>query len=193
MIQLILSVILGVGFLFVLFLFWRRDRASAEGGAQALQEARSALDSLQFSLLPPEVVARIFARDDLEYIESTTPGHIQEYFFKERRQIALMWINQVRSEIVSLRRFYLGRSRMYAQLSARTEIGTALNFAAVLSACRVLHVLLYMRGSLAAPRMVGATIAKAARVCEISAKSLDFLNPMRRDEIGNGRTGDEAA
>ena len=193
MTQLILSLLLGAGFLFVLFLFWRRDRASALGGAQALLEARNALDALQFGLLPPELVARIFAREDLEYIESTTPGHIQKYFYKERRQIALTWINQVRGQIVSLRRFYLGRSRMYAQMNAKTEIGIALNFAALISACRVLQLLLYARGPFAAPRMVGATIAKAERVCEISAKSLAFLNPMKTDAMSDGQTGDEAA
>jgi hypothetical protein len=192
-IQLILYIVLGLGLLCVLFLFWRRDRASAEGGAQALQDARNALDTLQLSLLPPEVVARIFARDDLEYVESTTPEHIQKYFFKERRHIALMWINQLRSQIVNLRRFHLGRSRFYAVVDTRTEIGLALSLATLISACHVLQVLLYVRGSLGAPRMVGATIAKAARVCEISAKSLDFLNSLSRDAVSNGPTGDEAA
>lgn len=187
MIQLIFFVALGVGFLLALFFFWRRDRATAEGGAEALLEAQSALNTLQSNLLPPELIARIFAREDLEYIEHTTPREIQKYFHKERRQIALIWVNRLRDQVESLRRFYVGRSRHYARMDGRTEMSLAWNFFLLLSACHLLQLLLYMRGPLAAPRIVEATIAKAGKVCEVSAKSMAYLKPtgMGRDEAGN--------
>lgn len=189
MIQLILFVSLGAGFLLALLFFWRRDRSAVEGGAEALLEARNALNTLQFSLLPPELIARIFAREDLEYIETSTTREVQKLFLQERRQIALIWIHQVRSELVSLRRFYVGRSRFYAQMSGRTEMLLAWNFAVLLMACRMVQLLLYARGPLAAPHMVGATIAKAGRVCEVSAKSFAYLQSMNQGGIHR----DEAA
>jgi hypothetical protein len=192
-IQFIFFLTLGAGFLLALFFFWRRGRSTAEGGAEALLDARNALNTLQFSLLPPELIARIFARADLEYIESSTSQEIQKYFHKERRQIALIWINQVRSHLVSLRRFYVGRSRFYAQMSGGTEMSLAWNFAMLLSACRMVQLLLYVRGPLAAPRMVGATIAKAGRVCEVSAKSLAYLKSMNPEGAGRDEAGNEAA
>jgi len=181
---------LGAGFLLALFFFWRRDRASAEGGAEALLEAQSALNTLQSSLLPPELIARIFAREDLEFIERSTTEDIQKYFYRERRQVALIWVNRLREQVESLRRFYVGRSRYYAQMDGGTEISMAWNFAVLLSACRLLQLLLFLRGPLAAPRVVGATIAKACRVCEVSAKSLDYLKPvgLGRDKAGNEAT-----
>jgi hypothetical protein len=192
-IQLIFFLLLGAGFLLALFLFWRRDHSSAEGGAEALLEARSALNTLQFNLLPPELIERIFAREDLEFVESSTPAHIREYFLKERKQIALIWINQVRSQIVSLRRFYLGRSRFYAHISVATEISMALNFITLLSECRMVQFLVYLRGPLAAPRVISATIVKAGKVCEASAQSLAFLNSINPDNITNDPTENEAA
>jgi hypothetical protein len=191
-IGMVFFLLLGASFLVLLYFFWRRDRSSAEGGAEALLEAQEALNTLQFGLLPPELISRIFARQDMEYVESSTPQHIQEYFFNERRQITLLWIDQVRRQIVNLRRFYLGHSRSYAQISARTEVSLALNFAVLVSACRVLQLLVYVQGPLAAPRMVGATIAKAARVCEVSAKSLAFLKPMNPEGVSSNGTENEA-
>lgn len=187
MIQLIFFVALGAGFLLALFFFWRRDRATAEGGAEALLEAQSALNMLQFNLLPPELIGRIFARDDLEYVECSTPQDVQKYFYKERRQIGLMWVNRLRDQVESLRRFYVGRSRYYARMDGRTEMSLAWNFFVLLSACHTLQLLLYVRGPLAAPWIVGATIAKAGEVCEASAKTIAYLKPtgMGRDEAGD--------
>lgn len=190
MIQLIFFVTLGAGFLLALFLFWRRDRATAEGGAEALQEAQNALNTLQSRLLPPDLIARIFAREDLEFIERSTTQDIQKYFYRERRQIALIWVNRLRDQVESLRRFYVGRSRYYARMDGGTEISMAWNFAVLLSACRLLQLLLFLRGPLAAPRMVGATIAMAGRICESSARSLDYLKPV---SLGRDKSGNEAA
>lgn len=193
MIQLIFFLVLGAAFLLALLLFWRRDHSSPEGGAEALVDAQNALNALQFNLLPPDLIGRIFSRDDLEFIESSSPEHVREYFLKERKQIALAWINHVRGEIVNLRRFYLGRSRFYARISLRTEISLALDFATLLSECRLVQFLLYWRGPLAAPRLIGATIAKAEKVCEISAKSLSFLSSMNPDYLTSDPTENEAA
>ncbi len=192
MIQLIFFVTLGAAFLVALFLFWRRDRAMADGGAEALLEAQNALDTLQLSLLPPELIARIFAREDLEYIKSATSQEIQKYFYNERRQIALIWVSHVRSQLVSLRRFYAGRSRHYARMDGRTEMSLAWNFAVLLAECRMVQIFLFMRGPLAAPRIVGATIAKAGRVCDVSAKSLSYLKPASQGGLGQDEAGNEA-
>jgi hypothetical protein len=51
----------------------------------------------------------------------------------------------------------------------------------------------YLRGPLAAPRLIGATIARADKVCELSAKSLPFLSSMNSDSLTSDPTGNEAA
>jgi hypothetical protein len=176
MIQLIFFLFIGV-LLFGSLFFLARRGPRPEGGAQALVDARHALNALQLDLLPSELIARILARQDCEYVVSETPQRIQEMFQSERKRIALSWVRQVRGQIQSLQRFHRGAARFYAQLNFRTEMGLALDFAMLLLACRALQVMLYLRGPYAVPRMVGATAAAAARLCDVSEKSLAFLKP----------------
>jgi hypothetical protein len=170
MIQLILFLLVGLLLLISLFSLARRS-PRAEGAGEVLAEARQALNALQMGLLPPELVGRIFAKDDLEYVISATPKRVQEMFFRERKRVALSWVRR---------------------LSFRSEMGLALDFVALLLACRALQIFLYLRGPYAAPRMIGMTMSTASRVCEISEKSLAFLNPAHSSQFAD-RSADSAA
>ena len=178
MIQLILFLLIGaLLFLSLIFLVWRSPRA--EKGSAALVEARQALVALQADLLPTELIGRIFAREDLEYVRSQAPARVCAMFLRERRVIALAWAAQIRKQVLNLMRFHLGSARFYAGLSFRIELALALQFAGLLLACRALQMVLYVGGPYAAPRIVGATVATAAQVCSISERSLAFLNSAR--------------
>jgi hypothetical protein len=175
MIQLILFSLIGALLVFALFFAMRRGPRT-EGSSTALVGARQALNSLQAGLLPPELVERIFAPEDYEFVASQAPKDVRDLFCAERKKVAIMWVDQVRQQIRSLMRFHLGSARFHAGLSLQTEIGLAVDFTGLLIACRALQVLLYLRGAYSAPRMVGATAATATRVCRISEESLAFLN-----------------
>ena len=174
MIQLVLFLVLAVLLLLALF-FFARPPAQSEAGATALIDASRALNSLQMELLPPEMVTRIFAREDLDYINSSASEEIRRIFLAEREQIALSWVRYLRRNILSLRRFHLGSARLYAGLNFRSEVMLAVDFAYLLFACRVLEIALWMRGPYGATRIVRATTAGAARVCQISERSLGML------------------
>jgi hypothetical protein len=175
-IQLISFLLIGALLLVSLYSFVRRDER-AEGGSGALVEAKQALNTLQAALLPRELVDRIFARQDLEYVDSEAPKEIRELFLEERTRIALSWVSRVRLQVLNLRRFHLRSARFYAKLSPWTELSLAASFATLLLECRALQVFLYVRGPFAVPRMVGTTAATAARVCKVSEQSLAFLTP----------------
>ena len=174
--QLVLVLLLAVLFVAVLFVFARKQGTRAEGVADALVSARQALNSLQGSLLPPELVHRIFAREDLDYVSSVGSKEIREAFVRERRSVALRWVGQVRRQVLNLRHFHSGHSRFYAQLDLHTEIGLALSFASLLLACRMLETVFYVRGPFAAPKMVGRMIGTAGVICAVSERSLAFLS-----------------
>ena len=185
MIQLILFLGIGALLLVSLYSFARRSNR-AEGGSGAIVEARQALNALQVGLLPPELVGRIFNRQDLEYVESKTSDEIRELFIEERKRIALFWVSRVRTQVLSLKRFHLGSARFYAQLSLRTELQLAMDFARLLFACRTLQFFLYVRGPYAVPAIVGSTAVTATRVCKISEKSLSFLTPAYAGRVVEG-------
>ena len=192
MIQLVLFLVLAALLLLALF-FFARPPAQSEAGAKALIEASRALSSLQMELLPPEMVARIFASEDLDYINSSASEEICRMFLAEREQIALSWVGYLRRNILSLRQFHLGSARLYAGLNFRSEVSLALDFAFLLFACRLLEIVLWMRGPYGAPRIVRATTAGAARVCQVSEKSLGMLRSGMGRPFGNPPAGDRAS
>lgn len=192
MIGLIVFLLIGAGLAVSLYLFARHS-PRATGGAEALIKARHALTALRGSLLTGEVVGRILAREDRDYVSSAAPASVLELFVQQRRRIALAWVSQVRSQIISLRRFHFGRSRFYARLSFGSEVALALNFAMLLLACHMLQILFYFGGPYAAPRIVGKAVAVAGKVCGVSEKSLAFLSPVDIGAFGNRSAGNRAA
>ncbi|MGA8367253.1 MAG: hypothetical protein ACLQMT_04035 [Candidatus Acidiferrales bacterium] len=191
MIELILFLLVGALLLFSLLFFAPRN-AQGQKDAEPLAQVQHALNVLQLGLLAPEIVGRIFAKGDFDYVVSETSAEIQKLFLEERRRLALSWVGQVRRQIVSLRRFHLGSARFYARLRFLTEMRLAWDFATLLFACRALQAAVYLRGPYAAPRLVGATAAAAARVCGVSEKSLDFLRPARVSSFGDDSAGGSA-
>jgi hypothetical protein len=182
-IQLILFLSLGAGFLVSLYLFARRG-SRVEGSAQDVLKAWQALTALQSGLLPPEIAERIFSTDDYEYLIRGEACCLGELFLNERRRIALLWVAQVRQQILSLRHFHLKSARFYSALSVRTEMRLAFEFLTLLCVCRWLQIALYLGGPYAAPRMAGRAAAAAARVCEVSEKSMSFLKATPIDTLG---------
>lgn len=187
MFQLVISLVVGLILAMSLYFFARRAKPSAEGSAQQLREARQTLDALQFGLLPNDLLERMFARDDLEYVLSAAPADVQTLFLKDRKRIALAWVRRVRRAVLDLMRFHSGNARLHARLDFSTEVRLALNFAGLLTACRLLQISMYLRGPYAAPGMVRVAAAAAGRVCSISEKSLAFLKGVDPLEGGAAR------
>lgn len=195
MIQVAFFVLVGTGLLVLLYFFARRTDPRAEGGAQALVVARQALNSLQTGLLPLGLVERVFAQDDLHFVMSTAGVPVRELFLRERKRIALSWIGQVRRQVVSLKQFHSGQSRLYAGLDIRSEFALAMSFASLLILCRVLQAVFYLRGPYAVPGVVGTAISAAGKVCAVSERSLAFLTPQGAETLGRNSadTGRHAA
>lgn len=193
MIQVILFLILGAGFLVLLYFFAGRKDARPEGGAEVLVQARQALNSLQTGLLPPELIVRVFAREDLEFVNSVGAPGVEALFLSERKRVALRWVAHVRKQVLSLKHFHSGQSRIYARLDARTEIALAFDFASLLIACRILQIVFYLRGPYAAPKMVQKAVGVAGKVCAVSQRCLAFLGPAKTGPLRNDSAGDSAA
>jgi hypothetical protein len=191
-IGLIFFLLIGAALLLSLFLLARRT-VRAEGTARALVDARQALHALQGELLPPGLVERIFAKQDFNFVTSSTSRQVQALFMQERKKVAVCWAQQVHAGVLRLMNFHLGQARFYAQLSLATEIKLAVNFAALLLACRIMQFALYLGGPFAVPGMVGRTAGSAARLCKASEKALAFLEPSRVDGLSKDSASGSAA
>ncbi len=192
MIALILSLLVGGGLLGILVLLARRANPPVEGSAQNLVEARQTLDMVQLGLLPRDLVERIFATRDLEYVTRVAPPGVQRAFLRERKRIAIAWVGRLRSSFVRLMRLHRTQARVYPHLSLRKEIALGLNFVALLATCSVLQIVFRLRGPYAAPRMLETATAAAARVCMISEESLAFLKTEPLRPLDDPARGSEA-
>lgn len=191
MIQLIFFLSIGV-LLFASLFFLARRKPRPEGSSGALIEARQALMALQAGLLPVELVKRIFAREDWEYVRAEAPSAVRDLFMQERKKVALLWVEQVRTQIHSLRRFHRGAARSYARLNPKTEMELALSFAGLLMACRAVQMVVYVGGPYAAPQMVASMANAASKACKISEQSLAFLNAAQLGMLNGPSTGQAA-
>jgi hypothetical protein len=186
-IQLLFFLSLAVAFFAFLAYFAYRGRA--EGGAVVLVEARQALFTLENDLICEQFVSRIFAPEDLEFVNSEHSAAIRRLFLEERKKVALIWVDRVQSQIRQLRHLHLGSARFYAQLDFKTELFLARDFTMLLVACWMLHLAFLVGGAYAAPGMVGNVAAAAGRVCEISRQSLAFLTKTGLDHLGSASAG----
>jgi hypothetical protein len=164
-----------VGLLLFALLLVLARRGRAEGGARALVGARQALYTLRSELLLQELVGRIFGREDMDYVLSLRSPSVEAVFFAQRKHIALMWVERIRTQVRHLRHLHLGSARFYARLEFKTELSLAWNFTILVLSCRVLQFAVFVGGPYAAPMIVGRVTEAAGHVCEISARSLAFL------------------
>jgi len=192
MTSLIIFLVLGASLLLLLVFALSRRRSPAAGSSEAFLDARQALSALQNDLLAADLVRRLFAKDDLDYILQFTPESVQKLFIQERRKVTLVWVRQVRKGVMSLRAFHRGQARHYARLRLETEFKLAVSFAVLLLACRALEIALYFKGPYAAPQIVGRTVGVAGRLCAISEKSLGFLTPGSLGDLTRGAAGEQA-
>jgi hypothetical protein len=174
---LILSLFLGLGLLALLYLLITRSSAAApEGSAQSLLAAHHALTRLQQSLLSPALVDRIFSDSDLQYVFSLESPALVQLFLRERRRLALLWVREVRSQILQLVRFHRSQSGFYTNLSFTEELSLTRTFWSLLLVCRSLQFLIYLRGPFVARAIAGRAVSSAGRFCDLAGSPIAFLS-----------------
>jgi hypothetical protein len=176
---LLFFIVVGALLLGGLFLLWRgRPAAESEPGqgAAALLAARNALQTLQYSLLAPELIGRIFAAEDQEYVNTAAPERVRQMFLEERRRISLLWIGGIRAQVSRLLRHHRSEARFHSQLNLSKELMLLVDCGSLLLSCRALQAAVYLRGPYGARALAGRTVIAAARLCDLSGQSLEFLN-----------------
>lgn len=168
-----------VGFTLLIFLYFLLTRSSAstaEGSAQSLQAAHHTIARLQQSLLSTRIVEAIFSESDLTFVQQSGSSDISHLFFSERRRIALLWVSEIRAQIICLSRFHRAQSGFYSDFSFSSEFSMVSGFWSLLLACRALQILIYFRGPFAARAIAIRTIETAGRLCQLAGQPIAFLD-----------------
>jgi hypothetical protein len=95
---------------------------------------------------PPEFVSKIFTRKDLEYVSELGSRRLEKFFRRERKAVALFWVQQTSAYIRGIKREHVEASRRSRDLEFATEARILLRYAGLQFICGVLFVSIELAG-----------------------------------------------
>jgi hypothetical protein len=123
----------------------------AARGSTAARELGSApdlplLDEAGLDACPAEFVARIFSSDDWEFVSGTRSRQLQGLFRRERKLVALVWVDQTSKSIRRIMREHTEATRQSHDLHFATETKLALQYAELMLICGMLFLAIQAAG-----------------------------------------------
>jgi hypothetical protein len=148
-------IFLAIGFLLIalLALLLRRSK-SASGDDYRPSESASSLPCQQFEERSRELVDRIFGPEDWDFALRCASKDVRRLFLIERKQIALCWLSQIRSQAKAALHFHVARARESETLEPMLELRLAFDYVAIRVKCGWIAAILFMQGPVALRRMV---------------------------------------
>jgi hypothetical protein len=108
----------GILLVFVLLLIARRKEVEEREGERAVApDQRECRNTLQ----RPELVLRIFSREDREFVLQMRSPRLQRMYKEERRKVALHWVRKTSREVRMIMRTHRLISRLSRNLDAAAE------------------------------------------------------------------------
>jgi hypothetical protein len=103
-------------------------------------------DGTELSLCPPEFVSRIFSIDDSKFVSATKSPQLRQLFRRERRAVALLWVQQTSAAIQRIMHEHLQLARVSHDLEFATEVQLFLLYAELMLICGLLFVAIQSAG-----------------------------------------------
>jgi hypothetical protein len=170
------AVLLGsVLFLLLLLLATRSAAAAREISSRSdvpLFDDEAALDPC-----PPEFVTRIFSPVDWEFVTGTNSRQLQKLFRRERKLVALVWVQQTSTAIRNIMREHTEVTRRSHDLHSATEIKLLAMYAELMLICGML--LLAIRA--AGPERVGGLAVYTQTLSQRLAQAQQDFQVVTRD------------
>ncbi len=95
---------------------------------------------------PPEIVSRIFSGDDWHFVEGVRSPLVKKLFRRERKAVALIWVQETSAGIRRVMREHLESARRSHDLEIASEAKIFLQYAQLQSACGVLFACIELAG-----------------------------------------------
>jgi len=136
------------------------------------------LIQLNLALPSAEVVQRIFAPEDSDFISREGNRRLDRLFLEERKRLALAWMRRTREVLRGLMSLHLKVVRQNAGSSMATEIRLGANYLFFVLTYELLMILILMRGPFGARRVIGLASRLADRAGSSSTRLLGSLDPI---------------
>lgn len=95
---------------------------------------------------PPQLAVRIFAREDWEFVSRMRSSGIEALFQKERKGLAVFWVQQTALGIRQVMREHAKVARRSRDLEMRTEVKLFWQYSELMLVCAALIVLIQIAG-----------------------------------------------
>jgi hypothetical protein len=95
---------------------------------------------------PLEFVSKIFSSDDSSFVSRLDSAYLQKLFQRERRAVALCWVQQTAATARGIVRGHLEASRRQKDLVVLTEMGILLRYLQIQSLCFVMSLSIRLAG-----------------------------------------------
>ncbi|MBZ5539112.1 MAG: hypothetical protein LAN61_01190 [Acidobacteriia bacterium] len=135
-----------LGFLFIVLIGFSFMREGAQSGSTRNRSEEQTAAAMPAVPCPPEVLERIFDREDSDFIAREHSRGAQELFHRERKRLAYLWLRQTRHEIANVRRYHAEIARKSTDLNPGTEIKIAVDCLLVSGMCWLMAVAIYFLG-----------------------------------------------
>ena len=180
--ELIIFLVVGLALVVVLLICVRRGVETA-ASRREFPEARKALLALQLELPPRDLMDRIFASQDWDFVLSLSLPRIQRIFLRERKTVALSWLRHTRMKARRLMDFHLKAVRRNIAVSRAVEFELAINYILFLVICRILLGLIWLHGPFGTRRLVGYAASMGEHLALTFGSLLARLDPVYLDRL----------
>jgi hypothetical protein len=140
-----------------------------KGASSARQLSSTALrgeDAAEFAPCPPEFVSKIFSRADWEFVTETKSPLLEDLLRRERKQVALFWIQQTSAAIQRIMREHAQVSRESDTLEFTTEMKLVFQYTELMLICGMLFVAIQSAGPLRLRRLALYADSLAQRIAQ---------------------------
>jgi hypothetical protein len=138
--------------------------------------ARATVDSV---FEETAAIKRIFADEDMEFISRGGTPHVQRFFLKERKELAIQWVRMTKRDIAHLMNLHLKLASYTYDPNPTFEFGLTANYLCFVLVSKALLILLWARGPFEAARIVGYTLRKAEHFCSVFSLRLEETDPQK--------------
>jgi hypothetical protein len=139
------------------------------------------LDALE--IRPQLLACQIFDDGDWKYVCDAAPAGERKIFLRERTNIALTWLNEMRAQAAQVMWLHRQASRRAPDLSASLELEIAGNYAAFLACCYAMRVAIRLRGPFGTRATMDRLLGCSSRLWQGSEQLLATLGVPRRVQV----------
>jgi hypothetical protein len=149
----------------LLLIVWRST-------SQATRELRPDSDlgsghtGQELEICPPEFVAQIFSPDDWHFVEGVESPLVAQLFRRERKAVALLWVQQTLAGIAQIMREHVEAARGSHDVEFASEAKIFLQHAQLQFACGILYLCIELAGPQGLRGVAVYTDALSRRIAE---------------------------